>query len=83
MLLLFLVNLQPGQQVNIFAPVDCAVLARACTAACYDAGAREVTVQWNDSQISRLKYLRAEESVFGEMPAWLQAFYLNAYEENS
>lgn len=37
-------NVQPDQHVNIFSPVDCAVLARACANACYDAGAREVTV---------------------------------------
>ena len=37
-------NVQSGQQVNIFSSVDCAVLARACAEACYDAGAREVTV---------------------------------------
>lgn len=32
-------NVQSGQQVNIFAPVDCAILVRACAEACYDAGA--------------------------------------------
>jgi aminopeptidase len=73
-------NVQRGQQVNIFASVDCAVLARACAAACYDAGAREVTVLWNDDQISRLKYLRADDAVFDEMPDWLRAFYHSALE---
>ena len=74
-------NVQPGQQVNIFSPVDCAVLARACTEACYDAGAREVTVLWNDDQVSRLKYLRADDSVFDEMPTWLKVFYDSALEK--
>lgn len=73
-------NVQPDQHVNIFAPVDCAILARACAEACYDAGAREVTVMWNDDQISRLKYLRAADCVFDEMPVWLKAFYDSALE---
>ena len=73
-------NVQKNQQVNIFAPVDCAVLARACAEACYDAGASEVTVMWNDDKISRLKYLRAADDVFDKMPAWLKAFYDSALE---
>lgn len=73
-------NVQPDQHVNIFSPVDCAVLARACANACYDAGAREVTVMWNDDKISRMKYLRASDCVFDEMPAWLKTFYDSALE---
>lgn len=74
-------NVQAGQSVNIFCPVDCAVLARACTQACYDAGAREVTVMWNDDQINRMKYLYAEDSVFDEIPTWSKAFYHSALEK--
>jgi aminopeptidase len=74
-------NVQRGQQVNIFASVDCAVLARACAEVCYDVGAREVTVLWNDDQISRLKYLRADDAVFDEMPPWLKTFYDSALEK--
>ena len=74
-------NVQPGQQVNIFSPVDCAALTRLCVEACYDAGAREVTVMWNDDTVSRLKYLRADDAVFDEMPAWLKAFYDSALEK--
>ena len=73
-------NVQSGQQVNIFAPVDCAILVRACAEACYDAGAREVVVMWNDDKISRMKYLHAADAVFDEMPAWLKTFYDSALE---
>lgn len=73
-------NVQPGQHVNIFCPVDCAVLARACTEACYDAGAKEVTVMWNDDKISRMRYLKADNSVFDEIPCWTKAFYESALE---
>ena len=74
-------NVQPGQSVNIFSPVDCAVLARACVQSCYEAGAREVTVMWNDDVVSRLKYLHADDAVFDEMSAWLKAFYDSALEK--
>ena len=74
-------NVQPGQSVNIFSPVDCAVLTRACVQSCYEAGAREVTVMWNDDVVSRLKYLHADDAVFDEMPAWLKAFYDSALEK--
>ena len=73
-------NVQKGQSVNIFAPVDCAILARACAQSCYDAGAREVTVMWKDDQINRMKFLHAEDSVFDQMPTWLKAFYDSALE---
>lgn len=74
-------NVQPGQHINIFCPVDCAVLARACTQACYDAGASEVTVMWNDDQVSRMRYLHADDSAFDTIPAWTKAFYDSALEK--
>ena len=74
-------NVQKGQQVNIFCPVDCAELARACTKACYDAGASEVVVMWNDDQVNRMKYLYADDEVFTRIPAWTKAFYESALEK--
>ncbi len=76
-------NVQKGQSITISAPIDCAVLARACVQCCYDAGAREVTVMWNDDQVNRMKYLHAEDSVFDELPAWQKVFYDTALENKS
>ena len=76
-------NVQKGQTVTVSAPVDCALLARACVQCCYDAGAREVIVMWNDDQTSRMKYLYADDSVFDEMPAWQKVFYDTALENKS
>ncbi len=73
-------NVQPGQRVDLFSPVECAVLARACVQACYDAGARDVTVLWSDGPVSRMRYLRADDAVFDEMPPWLKTFYDSALE---
>ena len=66
-------NVQPGQTARINAPVACAPLARMCAAACYDCGAREVIVDWHDDFIEREKYLRADEAVFSQYPAYMKA----------
>lgn len=68
-------NPQPGQTVRISAPVDCAELARLCVEACYDRGVREVLMDWSDDFVTRQKYLRAHETVFLQMPPYLQAKY--------
>lgn len=61
--------MQPGQPVFISAPVECADLARRVTKACYDLGAREVTVSWTDDTVRRLRYLYADDTVFDTFPA--------------
>ena len=66
-------NVQTGQTPRISCPVACAPLARLCAAACYDRGAREVVVDWNDDDLTRQRYLRADEAVFGEYPPFMKA----------
>lgn len=68
-------NVQRGQELFIFSSVESADLARLCTEEAYAAGAREVTVVWNDDAVSRMKYLKADPAVFDEMPPWLAAMY--------
>lgn len=63
-------NVQKGQTLFLRAPVQCAEFARLCASAAYDVGCREVVVDFSDAQLSRMKYLRAEDSVFDECPAW-------------
>ena len=65
-------NVQPGQTANIRGTVECAPLVRKCVEAAYDAGARDVMVEWNDDFISRQKYLKADEEVFSEYPDYIQ-----------
>ena len=66
-------NVQPGQTPRISAPVECASLARLCVAACYDRGARQVIMDWNDDFVTRQQYLKADEAVFSEFPAYQDA----------
>lgn len=64
------VNIQPGQQLYIAASIDSAALVRKITKQAYEAGARQVHVDWNDDEISRLRYELAPEDSFSEFPAW-------------
>ncbi len=67
------VCLQPDQTLVISCPVDQAWFARLCAEAAYDAGCREVVMNWSDEALSRMTYLRAADAVFDEYPAWAAA----------
>ena len=69
------VNLQQGQTLVISSAVDAAWFARLCAAAAYDAGAREVVMNWTDDALNRLRFLRADDAVFDEYPDWAAAKY--------
>jgi aminopeptidase len=66
-------NLQPGQIARISAPVECAPLARLCVAAALDCGAQDVVMEWTDDFVTRQRYLKADEAVFSQFPAYLKA----------
>lgn len=64
------VNVKPGQEVVVQAPVECASFARVVVAAAYDAGAGHVTVIWNDDVVTRLTYEYVDKRWFEETPSW-------------
>lgn len=66
-------NVQPGQTPVILSSTEAAPLARLCVEACYDCGARNVLVDWDDDFVTRQKYLRAEDSVFQTYPSYAAA----------
>ena len=68
-------NVQKGQTLVISSPVECAFFARLCAAEAYDAGCREVVMNWSDDALGRMKYLHAEDSVFDTVPLWRRHFY--------
>jgi aminopeptidase len=68
-------NVRPGQNVVISSPVDCAPFVRLCAGECYDAGCREVIMSWSDDALGRMKYLRAADEVFDNVPLWRRHFY--------
>ena len=71
-------NIHPGQTLVIASPVECAHFARLCASAAYDAGCREVVMNWKDDYLAREKYLRAADDVFDSVPEW-QAHFYNDY----
>ena len=71
-------NIQKGQRLIIACPVDCAYFARKCATAAYEAGCKEVIMNWRDDYLAREKYLKADSSVFDEVAAWQKEFF-NGY----
>ncbi len=67
------VNLQPGQELIIRAPVEALPLARAAAAHAYQAGAAGVTVNLNDEQLSLIHHRYGSEASFDHAPAWIFA----------
>ena len=63
-------NVQRGQDLVIACPVECAWFARLCAQAAYDAGCREVLLEWRDDALTRLRCLRAADEVFDRCPPW-------------
>lgn len=70
------VNVQKGQTLLIFCPVEHAPFARLCADAAYEAGCREVVNVWGDDYMVRAKYLHADEEVFSEFPQWSADMFL-------
>ena len=76
-------NVQKGQKVVISCPVECAWFARMCAAEAYEAQCREVVMNWHDDAMTRMKYLKAEEVVFEEVPEWRARFFNDQAKEGA
>lgn len=66
------VNIQKGQRLVINAPIECSDFARRVARAAYEAGGKDVSINWQDEQFARLRYDMAANEVFDEFPQWLQ-----------
>ncbi len=75
------VNIQPGQTLLLNLPTECDYFAPLCTAAAFDAGARDVVVHYNNELVSRLRMERAEPDVLTDIKPWLLERYM-AYAES-
>ena len=64
------VNIQPNQYLYISASTETTDFVRLVTEKAYDAGARQVFVDWSDDTISRLRYEKAPADSFAEFPEW-------------
>jgi aminopeptidase len=62
--------LKKGQELFLSAPVEAAPFARLVAQAAWEAGAGDVTVEWADQAVSRLRYLNAPAAAFDTVPTW-------------
>ncbi|RST72296.1 aminopeptidase [Siminovitchia acidinfaciens] len=64
------VNIQSGQTLAINATIDNAEFIRLIVKKAYEAGAKNVVVNWNDDIVTRLKYDMAPDETFNDYPHW-------------
>ncbi|GIN39106.1 MULTISPECIES: aminopeptidase [Heyndrickxia] len=62
------VNIQKGQTLAVNASIDAVEFVRLVTKKAYEAGAKNVIVNWGDDVVSRLKYDLAPDEAFNEYP---------------
>ena len=68
-------DVRKEQRLVISSPVECAYFARMCAEEAYDGGCKEVVMNWHDDALPRLKYFRADDAVFDDVPAWRRRFF--------
>lgn len=64
------INVQKGQPLVINAPVEGVEFVRLLAKHAYALGATEVHVNWNDGDLTRMKYDNAPMEVFENFPKW-------------
>ncbi|ANS73461.1 peptidase M29 [Paenibacillus yonginensis] len=64
------VNIQPGQILLVNAPLETVDFTRLIVAKAYEAGAKFVQVDWEDEQVTRIRYEKAPDESFGYYPKW-------------
>ena len=64
------VNVQKDQPVVIEAHVQDAAFVKKVAKCAYEAGARYVTVEWHDSDLTKMAYQYETKEVLSEVPQW-------------
>lgn len=64
------VNIQEGQTLVVMSPIECAPFTRMIMEEAYEAGAKEVVVHWSDELSAKIRFMKAYEEVFENMPQW-------------
>ncbi len=71
------VNPQPGQTLIINCPLEGAPLARLCVRSAYEAGARDVQVNWQDDAVTRIRMELGSEDALTDHKGWQLRRYLD------
>jgi aminopeptidase len=77
------VNIQPNQTLVVMSPIECASFTRMIMEEAYDAGAKEVVVHWGDELSAKIRFLKATEEVFENMPQWQIDSYMHYAEQGA
>ncbi len=64
------VNLQKGQGLCIVCPVTQSKIAHALANKAYEYGAKNVIVQWDDEELSRINFMNADVDTLCDIPQW-------------
>ena len=70
-------NPQPGQTLIINCPLEGAPLARLCVRSAYEAGARDVQVNWSDDAVARARMELGSEEALTDHKPWQLRRYLD------
>lgn len=70
------VNLQKGQALMINSSIEGADFTRILVRKAYELGAKDVIINWQDDEISLLRYENAPEEVLTTVPQWMVDKYL-------
>jgi len=63
-------NVQPEQTVVIMTPISCAEFVRKLTEKAYEAGARDVVVDWDDDEVKAIRLRKAPDATLEQYPMW-------------
>lgn len=77
------VNIQPGQTLVVNAPLIAADFVRMVAKKAYQASAKNVHIDWNDDQVTRLKFDMAPTEAFEEYPMWRAKGYEEMAEQGA
>lgn len=72
-------NLEPGQEVVMTAPLEAAALVRRITEHAYKAGASLVTTLFSDEESTLMRFRHGRDEGFDTAPAWLYEGMAAAY----
>lgn len=67
------VNLQKGQDLLISSPIECGEIARQLAVEAYKAGARDITINYTDEKMTRIRLDHGAVDVLTNIPKWLVA----------
>ncbi|GAE36499.1 aminopeptidase [Halalkalibacter akibai] len=69
------INIQKGQTLVVRTPISAADFVRVVAKKAYEAGAKNVHVEWNDEELTKTKYELAPDEAFHEFPEWVAKGY--------